>query len=284
MTKPGFVDVVGPTEVTALLEGFEFTEGPVWDPSDSSVVFSDIPASTLYRWTEAEGLTVLAHPSNKANGNTRDAQGRLLSCEHETSRLVRREVDGTVVVLADRYRSRPLNSPNDVVVDSVGTVYFSDPDFGRTEARMGSLRPVPQPVRGVYRLDPDGDLQLLVAELGQPNGLCLSLDERELFVNDTTTNRIHRFPLAAPETGAVWAEVTGEGPGSADGMKLDSVGNLYCTGPGGIHVLDPDARHLGIISVPEAVGNFTWFGAGLRSLFICASTRVYVCDVITPGR
>jgi gluconolactonase len=279
-----FADVVGTPVVRKLLEGLEFTEGPVWDASDSSVVFSDIPASTLYRWTAEDGLRVLLHPSNKTNGNARDGHGRLISCEHETSRLVRREADGTVAVLADSYGGRPLNSPNDVIVDSASRIYFTDPDFGRTEARMGRLRPVPQAVRGVYRLDSNGALQLLDAGLGAPNGLCLSLDERELFVNDTMTGRIHRIPLSAPDASEVWAEISGEGPGSADGMKLDSVGNLYCTGPGGIHVLDPDARHLGVIPVPEAVGNFTWFGAELRSLFICASTRVYVCDVVTPGR
>jgi gluconolactonase len=280
-------DVIGenPT-VHLLLDGFRFTEGPVWDPRESCFLFSDIPASTMYRWSEQDGLRVFRSPSNKTNGNTFDRSGRLISCEHTSSRVVRTEEDGTLTVLADRFDGAELNSPNDVIVDSSGRVYFTDPVFGRSLPDMGTERDIPQPKRGVYRIDVDGAIARVLELCEAPNGLCLSLDEQWLFVNDTATGLIHRFALQDGLPGAhqVWASPEGDRPGSVDGMKVDSAGNLYCTGPGGVFVYDGEGRELGVLAVPEVVGNFTWGGADLRTLFLCSSSTVYTCRVTTPGR
>lgn len=269
-----------------LADGFLFTEGPVWHPVERYLLFSDIPASRTYRWETGRVPTVVRDPSNKTNGNAFDRSGALLSCEHVTSRLVRTESDGTQTVLADSYRGRELNSPNDVIVDRAGIIYFTDPVFGRELGTMGVVRPVPQPVRGVYRLDErSGELALLIDDFVAPNGLCLSLDERHLFVNDTEFDHVRRFELVDGEAvgGDVWAVAEGEGPGSVDGMKFDSEGNLFCTGPGGVFVWAPDGTELGLIEVPEAVGNFAWGGDDLRTLFLCASTTVFTVRVAVPG-
>ncbi len=270
--------------LVTIVDGFDFTEGPVWHPVDGYLVFSDIPANRIYRW-QSDVLGVVRDPSNKTNGNAFDLEGRLVSCEHVTSRVVRTELDGTITVLADRFDGAELNSPNDVIVDRAGDVYFTDPVFGRVEAPMGVVRPIPQPVRGVYRWESGGRLTRIIDDFDAPNGLCLSLDERHLFVNDTTFNHIRRFELAdgVATGGEVWAVVDGEGPGSADGMKLDSAGNLYCTGPGGVFVFDPSGAPLGVIRVPEAVGNFTWGAEDLRTLYLCASTSVYAIRTLVPG-
>lgn len=268
-----------------IADGFLFTEGPVWHPVENFLTFSDIPASRTYRWDQS-GLSVLRDPSNKSNGNTLDRAGRLISCEHTTSRVVRTQPDGTIDVLVDSYKGRELNSPNDVIVDRAGLIYFTDPVYGRELEQMGVVRPIPQPVRGVYRLtESTSELRLLVDDFDAPNGLCLSLDERHLFVNDTTFNHIRKFEIVDGELvgGDVWAVLEGEGEGSADGMKIDSAGSLFCTGPGGVFVFDPEGELVEVIEVPEAVGNLTWGGDDLRTLFLCASTSVYAVRVDVPG-
>jgi gluconolactonase len=277
--------VVGSTDrVRRLLTGFEFTEGPVWDAPSGSVIFSDIPASRLYRWSPDGGLSIYRAPSSKANGNTLDREGRLLSCEHETSRVVREEPDGTLTVLADRFGGAEFDSPNDIIVDAAGRVLFTDPPFGRTEARMGLLRPRSQEVSGVYRLDPDGGIERLISDMTEPNGLCLSLDETLLYVNDTATGWIRCHDLTgAGRSVAEWARPEGTGPGKADGLKLDAAGNVYCTGPDGVHVFDQSGGPIEVIRVPEPVGNFTWAGEDRRTLFLCASTSVYLAEVQIPG-
>jgi gluconolactonase len=280
-------DLVNATEdLVTLADGFQFTEGPVWHPTERHLTFSDIPASRMFRWNAADGLQVLRDPSHKANGNAYDRQGRLITCEHATSRLTRTEPDGTVVVLADTFAGRELNSPNDVIVARDGTIYFTDPVYGRTMDAVGVLREVPQPARGVYRLIPEsGRLTLLIWDCQGPNGLCLSGDERFLFVNDSDRGHIRRFQLDGEQVVAdeVWAEPNGTGPGGVDGMKVDSLDNLYCTGPGGVFVYDPTGEALGVIHVPEGVGNFTWGGDDLRTLYLCATTSVYSCRTHVPG-
>jgi gluconolactonase len=285
-TSAGLASVLGGDHALGVVQsGFMFTEGPVWHP-DGYLVFSDIPASTMYRWDADHGVQVFKRPSHKTNGNTLDRQGRLVSCQHLTSRVVRAEHDGTETVLADSFGGAELNSPNDVIVSSDGTVYFTDPDFGRVLDDMGAVRDVPQAVRGVYRFDEmTGVLTRIIDDCAEPNGLCLSLDERYLYVNDTARGHIRRFTVGeTSEAGSViWAHPEGTGAGSVDGMKFDSMGNLYCTGPGGVFVYDAEAVLLGVIAVPEAVGNFTWGGSDLRTMFFCASTTVYSCPVLVPG-
>jgi gluconolactonase len=222
-----------------------------------------------------------------SNGLAWDLQGRLLACEHASSRLTRTEADGRITVLASTYQGRELNSPNDVVTKSDGSIYFTDPSYGRMPY-YGVERAPQLGFRGVYRVAPDGPvLRLLVDDFAQPNGLCFSADERRLFVNDTERSHIRVFdvqPDGGLGTGTLWAEVRGEGPGAPDGMKIDSAGHLYCCGPGGVHVFDPAARCLGVLLLPQPVANFTWGDDDLRSLFFTASSAVYRLRVTVPGR
>ena len=283
-----FRQVVGyDAPVEELAGGFDFTEGAVWNHVEGCLIFSDMPGDVMRTWTDADGIQVFRQPSHMANGNFYDLQGRLLTCEHATSRVTRTEHDGSVTVLATHYGSSELNSPNDVIVKSDGSIYFSDPSFGRMEY-YGVLREPELDVRGVYRLDPDGgDLRLLVDDFDQPNGLTFSLDERRLFINDTMRAHIRVFEVDAGgglSNGRVWAELSGDREGLADGMKIDSGGNLYTAGPGGVQVFAPDATCLGVIHVPQGVANFTWGDADLCTLFINAGTSLYRTRVNVPGR
>ena len=283
-----FRQVVGSdAPVEELATGFDFIEGAVWNHVEAFLIFSDMPGDVMRKWTAADGIQVFRQPSNMANGNTYDLQGRLITCEHATSRVTRTEHDGSITVLASHYDGKELNSPNDVIVKSDGSIYFSDPSFGRMEY-YGVLREAELDVRGVYWLEPDsGDLTLLVDDFDQPNGLTFSLDERHLFINDTMRAHIRVFDVTADGglfNGRVWAELTGERDGLADGMKIDSEGNLYTAGPGGIQVFAPDATCLGVIYVPQGVANFTWGDADLCSLFINAGTSLYRTRVNVPGR
>jgi gluconolactonase len=282
-----FRSVVGDAELEQLATGFMFTEGPLWHPQENFLFFSDMPGNIIRRWSEPEGVTPFRQPSNMANGLTYDSEGRLLACEHATSRVTRTEHDGAITVLATHYGDKELNSPNDIIVEGGGAIYFSDPTFGRVEY-YGVPREPELAFRGVYRLDPETrQLTLLVDDFDQPNGLCFSLNEKQLFINDTMRQHIRVFDLAADGTlanGRVWAETVGEGVGGPDGMKIDSAGNLYSCGPGGVHVFDPEGVCLGVIRVPEHTANFTWGGGDLQSLFITASSSLYRTRVETPGR
>jgi len=283
-----FRQVVGyDAPVEELATGSDFTEGAVWNHVEGHLIFSDMPGNVMRKWTPADGVQVFRQPSNMANGNTYDVQGRLITCEHATSRVTRTEHDGSTTVLAAHYEGKELNSPNDVIVKSDGSIYFSDPSFGRMEY-YGVLREPELDFRGVYRLDPEsGALRLLVDDFDQPNGLTFSLDERRLFINDTMQGHIRVFDVDADgwlSNGRVWAELTGDRDGLADGMKIDTEGNLYTAGPGGVQVFAPDATCLGVIYVPQGVANFTWGDADLRSLFINAGTALYRTRVNVPGR
>lgn len=282
----GFAAVVGDNPVVErLASGFDFTEGPVWHPLERHLTFSDMPGDHMRRWTQA-AVTTFRKPSNMANGNAYDRQGRMLTCEHATSRVTRTELDGSIAVLATHYDGLELNSPNDIVVRSDGRIFFTDPNYGRVPY-YGMPRPQQLEFQGVYRMEQDGsNLTLLVSDFRAPNGLCFSLDEKRLFINDTERGHIRVFDVTADgllEGGEIWAEVRGEGQGAPDGMKLDSAGNLYCCGPGGVHLFAPDATLLGVIAVPEVVANFTWGEDDLRSLLLTASTSLYRVRTETPG-
>jgi gluconolactonase len=285
---PAFRSVVGPSvEFEQLGTGFLFTEGPLWHAAGKYLLFSDMPGDRIRRWSADGGVVEFRNPSNKSNGLTWDREGRLLACEHATSRVTRTEPDGRITVLASHYQGKELNSPNDIVVKRDGAIYFSDPTYGRIEF-YGVPRPTELDFRGVYRLDPGTKaLNLLADDFRQPNGLCFSRDEKHLFVNDTERGHIRMFDVRSDGTldrDRVWAETTGEGPGAPDGMKIDSEGNVYCCGPGGIHVFDPSGSCLGVIKVPEPAANFDWGDADNRSLFITASTSLYRVRVGVPGR
>jgi gluconolactonase len=285
---PRFRSVVGDAvELEQVGTGFMFTEGPLWHPSEKFLLFTDMPGNIIRRWSESGGVKPFRDPSNMTNGLTYDRQGRLLACEHATSRVTRTEPDGTISVLATHYDGKELNSPNDIVVDRNGAIYFTDPTFGRMEY-YGLPREPELAFRGVYRIDPgDGSLKLLVDDFDQPNGLCFSLDEKRLFVNDTMRGHVRVFDIANDGTltgGDVFAKTVGDGAGAPDGMKIDSAGNLFSCGPGGIHVFDPKGVSLGVILIPEPTANFTWGGEDYMTLFITASSSLYRTKVKMPGR
>ena len=267
--------------------GFLFTEGPLWHPTGQFLLFSDMPGDHLRRWSARDGVTTFRKPCHMSNGLAYDRQGRLVVCEHATSQLTRTEPDGRSVPLATHYDGKALNSPNDVVCRSDGAIYFSDPPYGRAKF-YGVERPQELAFQGVYRVGGDPrSPALLVDDFERPNGLCFSLDEQHLFVNDTARQHIRVFDVTATgglANGRLWAETRGDKPGAPDGMKLDSAGNVYCCGPGGIHVFDPDANLLEVLAVPEYTANFAWGDDDLRSLFITASTSLYRVRRTVPGR
>jgi gluconolactonase len=285
---PKFIAVVG-EQVTfeQLGTGFLFTEGPLWHSQEQHLLFSDMPGNQIRRWSAKGGIAVFRKPSDMSNGLAWDPQGRLLACEHATSRVTRTESDGSLTVIASHHDGRELNSPNDIVTKRDGGIYFTDPTYGRAEF-YGVPREPALDFRGVYRADPEQKRLTLVADdFRQPNGLCFSADETLLFVNDTERKHIRVFDVKPDGTLAnsrVWAETVGEGAGAPDGMKIDSGGNLYCCGPGGIHVFDASTKCLGVIRVPEYTANFNWGDPDLKSLFITASTSLYRIRVKVPGR
>lgn len=285
-----FEAVIAPDAVLETVAGgFHFIEGPIWHPQAHHLIFSDIIGNTIHRWSEKKGVEAFRRPSHMANGNTYDREGRILSCEHATSRVTRSTANGggETEVLASHYAGKELNSPNDIVVKSDGMIYFTDPNSGRGP-KFGVERPQELDFQGVYRLDPDtGALTLLVDDFDKPNGLCFSLDEQTLFINDTVRQHIRAFDVKPDGTlgnGRLWAELSGDEIGVADGMKVDTAGNLLCTGPGGIHVYNADAVLLGRILVPQQAANFTWGDPDLKALFITASTTLYRLRVGVPGK
>lgn len=278
---PRFELLIDPhQELQPLLTGFKFLEGPIWHPRERSLIFSDILGNSIFRMTSDGGVRIIRRNSYMANGNAYDPQGRVITCEHATSRITRTNfsVSDELEVLASHYQGKPLNSPNDVTCTNAGIIYFTDPPFGRG-AGYGIPRPQELPVQGVYRLYPtDHSLTLVVDDTSKPNGLCFSRDESQLFVNDSAYNHIRVFDVKSDgtvENGKLWAELSPAGIGASDGMKFDQAGNLYCAGPGGIHVFTAGAIYLGIISMPEQTANFTWGDDDLCSLYITATSTVY---------
>jgi gluconolactonase len=284
---PRFKDVVGDrVQFEQLATGFLFTEGPLWHPKEQYLLFSDMPGDHLRKWSAKDGVSTFRKPCAQSNGLTWDRVGRLLACEHASSKVTRTEQDGTITVIASHHDGKELNAPNDVVVKSDGAIYFTDPTYGRNEY-YGNPRPLPREERGLYRVAPEGKLTQLANDFAQPNGLCFSLDEASLFVNDTERGHIRVFdvqPDGGVTGGRVWAQLKGEGNGAPDGMKIDSVGNIYCAGPGGIHVFDPQATCLGVVALPEVVANFCFGDADFRSVYATASTSLYRFRVTIPGR
>ncbi len=283
-----FTEAVPPNSRLEEIAGsFGFTEGPIWHPQEHWLIFSDIQESHQYKWSEAEGLKVFRTPSNQANGNFFDHRGRVISCEHASSQLVRHEHGGKQVVpLATHYDGKALNSPNDVICDSKGRIWFSDPSFGRIREDLGILRDQELPYQGVFRLDPDGTLDLVADDFQQPNGLCMSADESRLFVNDSWGGHIRVMDVTAEgklTNNSIWADVTGEGEGVPDGMKTTTDDHILCNGPGGVHLFNADAECLGVILTPQKSTNFCFGGPDFRTLYITASTSVYRIPTAMTG-
>ncbi|MEE4292886.1 MAG: SMP-30/gluconolactonase/LRE family protein [Xanthomonadales bacterium] len=269
-----------------LLTGFEFLEGPSWHREQGFLVFSDIIGNRQYTWSPSKGKRIFRSPSNMANGTTWDRKGRLLVCEHATSRVVRLHPGGKEELLASHFEGKELNSPNDIVEKSNGWIYFTDPNSGRTSP-WGVPREQQLDFQGVYRFEPrSGKLVLLADDFSKPNGLCFSRDESRLFVNDTDQQHIRVFDVkedGSLQGGALWASTDGARPGVADGMKFDAQGNLYSSGSGGIHVFSPDGNRLGIIRTPQVAANFNWGGKDMRDLFVTATHTLYRLRMTIPG-
>ncbi len=284
--SPKLLDLIdADAELTQLGTGCEFTEGPVWHAEGKFLLFSDIPANQMKKWTADEGITNFRVPSGKSNGLTYDKQGRLVTCEHANRRVSRTEADGTVVTIASHYEGKRLNSPNDVIVKSDGSIYFSDPPYGLT-ADYGVEGEQDLDFQGVYRLSPDGQtVTLLIDDFDRPNGLCFSPDESILYINDTERMHIRVFDVQSDGTianGRIFAEEEGE-DGVPDGMKIDVHGNIYLTGPGGIWIFDPTGEHLGVLQTPERAANLGWGGDDWSTLFITASTSLFSIQCKVAG-
>ena len=280
-----FTALVDPdAPVRQIGSGFEFTEGPIWHPTGHYLLFSDMPGDVRRRWDEAGGVREVMLPSNKCNGMTYDAELNLVICEHATSSLVRLRPGGEREILASHFKGKELNSPNDVCVRSDGTIYFTDPWFGRMP-HYGVERPRELGWQGVFRVSPDGALHLAVdkRQFDQPNGLCFSPDESKLYVNDTTRAVIRVFDVA-PDGSLSHGRLFAQGirssreAGLPDGMKCDAEGNVWVTAPGGIRVYSPDGAQLGTVRIPEMPANLHWGGSEWRTLFVCATTSVYAVE------
>ena len=275
--------VLGNAPVERVATGFRWVEGPVWFADAGCLLFSDIPNNRIMRWIEGVGVSVYREPSNFSNGQTRDLFGRLISCEHGTRRVTRTEADGAITVLADRFQGKRLNSPNDVVVKSDHSVWFSDPHYGIKTDYEGYRSEQELPCN-VYRIDPHaGELTVVADDFAGPNGLCFSPDEHHLYVadtgamfDDTAQRHIRTFNVAddgfSLSDGKILHRIT---PGAADGFRCDSDGNLWSSAADGVHCISPQGELLGKIRVPETVSNVCFGGRAKSRLFITASTSVY---------
>jgi len=264
---------------------FQFTEGPVWIASEQCLLFSDIPASRIVRWSGAkpgQEISIFRHPSDNSNGLTLDRQGRLVACHHGTRSVTRTERDGKVVSIADRYEGKRLNSPNDVCVRSDGTIYFTDPPYGLLKPEDREL-----PFQGVYRITLAGNLNLEVRDFEKPNGLAFSPDEKTLYIDDSAKRHIRAFDVAPDgrlSNSRIFANMDDpQGVGSPDGMKLDVTGNIYCTGPSAIWLFDPSGKLLGKLRPPEKPSNLAWGDTDWKTLYVTARTSVYRIRVNIRG-
>ena len=267
-----------------IAEGCRWTEGPVWFGDAGCLLFSDIPNNRILRWIEGVGVSVYRQPSQFANGNTRDQEGRLISCLHHGRSVVRTEHDGRITTLADSFEGQRLNSPNDVVVKSDGSIWFTDPHYGVAMDYEGERAEEELPCH-VYRLDPrTGRLAIVSDEFDCPNGLCFSPDESLLYIaetgrmhEDTADRQIRVFDVADGGAGKLGKGRPFYAPcvGVADGFRCDEDGNLWTSAGDGVHCVSPQGELLGRIRLPQVVSNVTFGGRHRGRLFICATHEVY---------
>jgi sugar lactone lactonase YvrE len=293
--NPGLHDLLASdAPIERIAGGLGFTEGPVW--RGTSLLFSDIPNKRIVRWRRLpEGPELTTYATGMSNGLTLDRQGRVLAAGHDGRCVSRVADDGTRTVLAERFEGKRLNSPNDIAVKSDGSIYFTDPPYAIQPSTPGMPRPpswwtapIPGrelPYNGVYRLDPDGALRLLVDDFALPNGLAFSPDESVLYVADSAHGHIRAFDVRPDGTlanGRILFEMPSNDPGVADGFKVDLQGHMFSTGPGGVWVYRPNGERLGRIVLPELPANLAW-GEDGSVLFLTARTSVYRLPTKTRG-
>lgn len=283
--------IMANTQLERLWSGARWSEGPAYFPAGRYLVWSDIPNDRMLRLDDTDGsVSVFRQPAHCSNGNTLDREGRLVSCEHRARRVTRTEHDGTISVLADGYQGKRLNSPNDVVVRSDGSIWFTDPSYGIDSDYEGDAAPA-ELGRHVYRLDPaSGALEVVAEDFVQPNGLAFSPDESLLYVADTGATHVadgphhlRRFQVDAQgrlSGGEVFAECD---VGLFDGFRVDTRGHLWVSAGDGVHCYAPDGTRLGRIRVPEVVANVCFGGPKRNRLFICATTSLYALYVNATG-
>ncbi|UES47808.1 SMP-30/gluconolactonase/LRE family protein [Roseibium aggregatum] len=266
-----------------LATGFEWTEGPVWFADHQHLFFSDIPANRMMRLTLDGQVSTYRQPADYSNGNTRDRQGRLVSCQHGTRSVTRTELDGTRTVIADSYQGKRLNSPNDVIVQSSGAIWFSDPTYGILSDYEGYTSEPEQAARNVFRVDPvTGEVEAMITDFTQPNGLAFSSDESVLYVAESGSSHDAEVPsiiraFKLDETGGILSDEVFAtiDRGLPDGMRVDAAGHLWSSASDGIHCFHPDGTRLGKILVPEVVSNLCFGGVRGNRLLITATTSVY---------
>ena len=279
-TPVGSEIVASGAQLQRLASGMQFIEGPIWIPASGSLVFSDINAREMKRWSPTAGLLTFRKPSNKANGNALDRMGRLVTCEHGARRVSLTQADGTVVTLVERYQGKRFNSPNDVVVKSDGTIWFTDPDWGiegRTPEVAGKY---------VYRYDPtSATLTVVAADFVEPNGLCFSPDETKLYIGESidTIHNVRVFDVGAGGTlanGRLFATID---KGVPDGLRCDEQGRLFAAARDGVQVFDTNGTLLTRILVPETVTNLCFGGADYKTLYMTATTSLYSIQLAVRG-
>jgi gluconolactonase len=291
------VNALVPTDaaIEKVAEGFIFIEGPVWDRRNSRLLFSDVRGNEIYQWSATDGTSTFIDPvfegdrtgkrSISSNGLTLDAEGRLIICEHGNRWISRLEEDGSRSVVVDSYEGKQLNSPNDAVFASDGSLYFTDPPYG-----LEGLEESPDQeldFSGVYRLWPGGRLELLVRDQTRPNGIALSPDETTLYVANSDAENTVLMAYDIDETGAsnsrVFYDLNDQAEsGTADGMKVDLAGNIFASGPGGVWIVGPDGVHLGTIKTGEGTANVAWGDDG-HTLYMTSSTSLYRIRLTTEG-
>ncbi|MEO8018502.1 MAG: SMP-30/gluconolactonase/LRE family protein [Pseudomonadota bacterium] len=283
-----------------LAEGFRFTEGPVWVRDGSYLLFSDPNSNRIYRYSDESGLSVFREHSGYdavdiaeygqpgSNGLTLDASGRLTLDEHGRHRVSRLERDGSVTVLANSYQGKRLNSPNDLVYRSDGTVYFTDPPFGLPKFDADPRKELA--FSGVFRVTPAGKISLLTQEFTGPNGIAFSPDEKTLYVGnwDPAVKVVKKYPVhrdGSIGAGEVFIDLTRRIPGdeALDGIKVDKLGNVYLSAPGGVWLFDSSGKHLGTITAPSPVHNFAWGGPDGKTLYLCARSNLYRIPLLVEG-
>ncbi|HIG47553.1 MAG TPA: SMP-30/gluconolactonase/LRE family protein [candidate division Zixibacteria bacterium] len=266
-------------EPERLATGFQFTEGPVW-MAGGYLLFSDIPANIMYKWTPESGAEVWREPSGNSNGLTRNSDDLLLACEHGNRRVSRTNLDGTVETIAGAYQGKRLNSPNDLVVKSDGVIYFTDPPYGIAPEEKE------QPHNGVYRILTDGSLELMADDFERPNGLAFSPDESILYIDDSYYRHLRAFDVSQDgtlENSRIICDMDHPQPGSPDGLKVDEEGHIYVTGATGVWVFEPDGELLGVIAPPERPANCAWGDEDKKSLYLTAQTSLYRIRTTVAG-